>query len=143
MYNMTVTSQLLFTQLWYIRFLPRGLGRNRVIFGRNIKPCINQIMKRKQALKSYCLNIYIYCAIPCISACEFLLLPQMDQAAFTLDRPKSGKLERGLATPLDSTNKNATPLTEKGSPLQNLEVTLEKGTRPNSRYVQSCAYQFG
>ena len=59
----------------------------------------------------------------------------MDQAAFTLDRPKSGKLERGLATPLDSTNKTATPLTEKGSPLQNLEVTLEKGTRPNSRYV--------
>ena len=63
----------------------------------------------------------------------------MDQAAFTLDRPKSGKLERGLATPLDSTNKTATPLTEKGSPLQNLEVTLEKGTRPNSRYVQYTA----
>ena len=66
----------------------------------------------------------------------------MDQAAFTLDRPKSGKLERGLATPLDSTtNKTATPLTEKGSPLQNLEVTLEKGTRPNSRYVQ-CALMY-
>ena len=62
----------------------------------------------------------------------------MDQAAFTLDRPKSGKLERGLATPLDSTNKTATPLTEKGSPLQNLEVTLEKGTRPSSRYVLVC-----
>ena len=74
-----------------------------------------------------------------IFTCEFLL-SQLDRAAFTLDRPKSGRLERGaLSSPGQDSNKTATPLQEKaeasraqtGSPM-NLEAPTEKG-RPHSR----------
>ena len=61
----------------------------------------------------------------------------MDRAAFTLDRPQSGKLASRVASPQDS-NKTGTPLQEKESSRaqakspMNLEAPAEKG-RPHSR----------